>query len=215
MTFTVGSDRITATINSIRKIEWDSFQPNFYVIFNQGALDKLPATYITSFYLAPEEKPLLNTMVQQFPTVSVIELDLILNEVRKVLEKASLAVEIVLVFVVLAGLAVLFATTRATLDEKLYESALLKTLGANKAFVRKTTLVEYWVLGILAGGLAAVASEGLAFILYEQVFKMSAQIHWWLWLGAPLLGLLLIVPAGTLGNRQVFSLPPVAILNKS
>ncbi|NVJ61666.1 MAG: FtsX-like permease family protein [Gammaproteobacteria bacterium] len=214
MTFSVGSDRITATINSIRKIEWDSFQPNFYVIFNRGSLDQLPATYITSFYLSPEEKPLLNNMVQQFPTVSVIELDLILTEVRKVLEKASLAVEIVLVFVVLAGLAVLFATTRATLDEKLYESALLKTLGANKAFVRKTTLVEYWVLGVLSGGLAAVASEGLAYVLYEQVFKMSAQFHWWLWLGAPLIGLLLIVPAGTLGNRQVFSLPPVAILNK-
>ncbi|NVK89624.1 MAG: ABC transporter permease [Gammaproteobacteria bacterium] len=214
MTFNIAGDEITATINSIRKIEWDSFQPNFYVIFNPGALDKFPATYITSFYLAPENKRLLNQFVEQFPTVSVIELDLILNEVRKVLDKASLAVEVVLVFVVLAGLAVLFATTRATLDEKLYESALLKTLGANRAFVRKTTLVEYWLLGLLSGLLAAIASEGLAFVLYQYVFKMTPHWHWWLWVGAPLAAILLVVPAGSLGNRQVFSRPPMALLNE-
>jgi len=214
MTFNIAGDEITATIESIRKVEWDSFQPNFYVIFNDQALQKFPSTYITSFYLSPDRKLVLNDLVQAFPTVSIIELDLILSEVRKVLDKASLAVEVVLIFVVLAGLAVLFATTRATLDEKLYESALLKTLGANRAFVRKTTLVEYWLLGLLAGILAAIASEGLAFVLYEYVFKMTPQWHWWLWLGAPLAGMLLVVPAGGLGNRKVFSLPPITLLNE-
>ncbi|WP_144391299.1 ABC transporter permease [Pleionea sediminis] len=215
LTFTVGSDAITAEITSIREIEWDSFQPNFYVIFNEGALDSLPSTYITSFYMAPEQKLLLNDLVEQFPTQSVIELDVILNEVRKVLDKASLAVEVVLVFVILAGLAVLFATTRATLDEKLYESAILKTLGAGRSFVRKTTLVEYWVLGILSGGLAAVATEGLAFVLYHFIFKMPPEFHWWIWVGAPLAGLLMVVPAGSVGNRKVLSLPPIAVLNES
>ncbi len=214
LTFTVGADPITAEITSIREVDWDSFQPNFYVIFNDKALDRMPSTYITSFYLAPDQKLILNEMVERFPTQSVIELDVILNEVRKVLDKASLAVEVVLVFVILAGLAVLFATTRATLDEKLYESAILKTLGANKSFVRKTTLVEYWVLGILSGGLAAIASEGLAFVLYQFIFKMEPELHWWIWVGAPLAGLLMVVPAGAIGNRKVLSLPPVAVLNE-
>ncbi len=214
MTFNIGGDEITATIESIREVQWDSFQPNFYVIFNPGALDNMPATYITSFYLPSEQKLFLNDVLARFPTVSVIELDLILNEVRQVLDKASLAVEVVLVFVILAGLAVLFATTRATLDEKLYESAVLKTLGANRQFVRKTTLVEYWVLGLLAGVLAAMAAEGLAWVLYSQIFKMEPVWHGWLWITAPLAGLLMVVPAGLIGNRQVLSLPPVAILRR-
>lgn len=214
MTFNIGGDEVTATIESIREVQWDSFQPNFYVIFNPGALDKMPATYITSFYLPTDQKLFLNDVLARFPTVSVIELDLILNEVRAVLDKASLAVEVVLVFVILAGLAVLFATTRATLDEKLYESAVLKTLGANRQFVRKTTLVEYWVLGLLSGVLAAMAAEGLAWVLYSQIFKMDPVWHGWLWISAPLAGLLMVVPAGLIGNRQVLSLPPVAILRR-
>ncbi len=214
ITFNIGGDEITAKIASIRSVQWDSFQPNFYVIFNDKALDKMPATYITSFFLAPEQKVFLNQIVTQFPTVSVIELDLILNEVRKVLDKASIAVEVVLVFVVFAGLVVLLATTRASLDEKLYESALLKTLGANRAFIRKVTLIEYWVLGVLSGLLALIASEGLAYLLYLKVFKMTPVVHWWIWILAPLLGLLMIVPAGFLGNRRVLSLPPAVVLNE-
>jgi putative ABC transport system permease protein len=101
------------------------------------------------------------------------------------------------------------------LDEKLYESAVLKTLGANRAFVRKTTLVEYWILGLLSGLFAAFASEGLAWALYSQVFKMEPVFHGWLWITAPLVGLFMVVPAGIIGNRQVLSLPPVAILRRS
>lgn len=212
MTFNIGGDEITAPISSIRSVQWDSFQPNFYVIFNDGALKDLPSTYITSFFLEPGRKFFLNEIVRQFPTVSVIELDLILNEVRKVLEKATLAVEVVLVFIVFAGIAVLLATTIASLDEKTYESAVLKTLGANKAFVRRATLVEYWVLGLLAGAMAATASEGLAFLLYEYVFKMAPEWHIWIWLAAPIAGLLMVVPAGMLGNRKVLSQPPAAVL---
>ncbi|MEE4245134.1 MAG: FtsX-like permease family protein, partial [Kangiellaceae bacterium] len=215
ITFDIAGESITASIASTRTIEWDSFQPNFFVIFNDKALADMPATYITSFFLSPDQKVLLNRMVTEFPTVSVIELDLILNEVRKVLDKATLAVEVVLVFVVLAGLAVLLATTRASLDEKLYESAILKTLGANKAFVKKTTLIEYWVLGLLAGLLAAIASEGLAYALYLNVFKIDPIVHWWIWLFAPIFGLLMVVPAGMAGNKRVLKMPPASILNES
>ncbi len=213
LTFDIAGQLITAEIGSIRKVNWDSFEPNFYVIFNDQALIDYPSTFITSFYLAPEQKPLLNDIIREFPTISVIELDLIMGEVREVLDKATVAVEVVLVFIVFAGIAVLFATTLSSLDEKLYESAILKTLGANRSFVRKTILVEYCMLGILSGLLAAIASEGLAFALYEYVFKIDWQIHLWLWVLAPFFGLLIIVPAGILGNRRVLSMPPKLILN--
>ena len=213
ITFDIAGQLVTAEINSIRKVDWDSFEPNFYVIFNDQSLIDMPSTYITSFYLSPQQKPLLNDLVRAFPTVSVIELDIILAEVRGVLDKATVAVEVVLVFIVFAGIAVLFATTLSSLDEKLYESAILKTLGANRGFVSKTIFVEYCMLGVLSGLLAAIATEGLAFALYEFVFKIDWQFHYWLWLAAPILGLLIIVPAGVLGNRPVLSTPPKVVLN--
>ncbi len=213
MTFRIGADELTAEVTSIRKVKWDSFQPNFYVIFNKSALENMPATFISSFYLAPEQKMFLNDLVKLFPTVSVIELDLILAEVRRVIEKASLAVEVVLIFVMLSGIAVLLATTRSSLDDKLYESALLKTLGANRKFVAKTTFSEYWLLGLLSGVLAAISSEFIAFLLYEFVFKMEAQLHWWIWVTAPIIALLAVVPAGTLGSRSALKEPPSQVLN--
>ena len=213
LTFDIAGRPISATINSIRKVDWDSFEPNFYVIFNDQALVDMPATYITSFYLTPEQKPLLNDIVREFPTLSIIELDIIMTEVRGVLDKATVAVEVVLVFIVFAGIAVLFATTLSSLDEKLYESAILKTLGAKRAFVSKTIIIEYCILGVLSGLLAATASEGLAFALYEFVFQIDWHFHLWLWLTAPLLALIIIVPAGVLGNRSVLSMPPKVVLN--
>ncbi|MCO7225401.1 ABC transporter permease [Pleionea sp. CnH1-48] len=215
LTFDIGGRQVSAPITSIRKVDWDSFEPNFYVIFNDESLKSFPSTYMTSFFLASDRKLLLNDLLERYPTVSIIELDLILKEVRKVFTQASLAVEIVLIFVILTGLAILFATIRATLDDKMYEAALLKTIGANKGFVRKTTLVEYWVLGVLAGGFAALSAQSLALVLYQQVFQITPEFHGWLWFSAPLVAVALIVPAGVWGNQRVLKTPPAQILKEA
>jgi putative ABC transport system permease protein len=214
LTFNIGGFETTATIESVRKVNWDSFKPNFYVIFPPGVLDELGATYITSFYLTPERKPLLNTLLEEFPTVSVIEFDRILSQVRQVLEQASLAIELLLIFVIAAGLAVLLATVQSTLDEKIYETGLLRTLGASSRFIRRCTATEYWVLGLLAGVMAAISAEILAFSLYHFVFKIDARLHVWLWFGAPLIGMLLVVPAGLWGTRQIAGVTPYRILQQ-
>jgi putative ABC transport system permease protein len=214
LTFNIGGFETTAAIESVRKVNWDSFKPNFYVIFPPGVLDELGATYITSFYLTPERKPLLNTLLEEFPTVSVIEFDRILSQVRQVLEQASLAIELLLIFVIAAGLAVLLATVQSTLDEKIYETGLLRTLGAGSRFIRRCTATEYWVLGLLAGIMAAISAEALAFGLYHFVFKIEVRLHVWLWLGAPLIGMLLVVPAGLWGTRQIAGVTPYRILQQ-
>ncbi|HEX7025994.1 MAG TPA: FtsX-like permease family protein, partial [Gammaproteobacteria bacterium] len=214
LTFNVGSFEVSAIIDSVRKVDWDSFKPNFYVIFSPGMLENFGATYITSFHLPPESKPLLNNLLKAFPMISVVELDRILNQVRNILDQASLAIEFVLFFVLAAGLAVLLATVYASLDEKIYEAGLLRTLGAANRFIRRCTVTEYWMLGLLAGGMAAITSESIAFALYRFVFKIDAQWHVWLWLAAPLLGMLLVVPAGLWGTRRVLKEAPYRVLQQ-
>lgn len=214
LTFNVGSFEVAATISSIRKVDWDSFRPNFYVIFSPGMLEEFGATYITSFHLPAESKPVLNELLKQFPMLSVVELDRILSQVRNILDQASLAIEFVLFFVLAAGLAVLLSTIYATLDEKIYEAGLLRTLGAANNFIRRCTITEYWMLGLLASGMAAITSESIAFALYHFVFQIDVRWHVWLWLAAPALGMLLVVPAGLWGTRRVLKEAPYRVLQQ-
>jgi putative ABC transport system permease protein len=214
LTFNIGGFETGAVVESVRAVNWDSFKPNFYVIFPPGVLEDLGATYITSFHLPPQRKPLLNELLDRFPTVSVIEFDRVLGQVRQVLEQASLAIQLMLLFVIAAGLAVLLATVYSTLDEKIYEAGLLRTLGADGRFIRRCTATEYWVLGLLAGVMAAISAEAVAFGLYHYIFKIDARWHGWLWLGAPIVGVLLIVPAGLWSTRRIARVAPYRILQQ-
>lgn len=212
LTFSFGTGEITVKVTSLRNVQWDSFRPNFFMIFPPGVLDPFPATYMTSFYLPLQRQGELAQMVRQFPAVTVIDLDRIMEQVRRILTQVTLAVEYVLVFVLLAGFAVLYAALQASLDERLYEGALLRTLGASRRQLRAGHLAEYALLGALAGLLAAGGAELIAFILYKQVFHLDYSIKWVLWAMLPLSGALLIGAAGYGGTRRVVRRSPLVVL---
>jgi putative ABC transport system permease protein len=214
LTFYIGGLTTRAVVTSIRKVEWDSFEPNFYVIFQPGKLDNFGATYIGSFYLQEGRKIVLNRMLEKFPSVSILEMDQILKQVRNILQQASLAVEFVLFFVIAAGLVVLFSTTYATLDEKRYEAGVLRTLGANNKTIFLCTVSEYWLLALVAGVMAIFSTESIALGLYHFVFNIDPIAHYWLWWAAPLAAIFLIVPAGLFAIRNVINTQPMVVLNK-
>lgn len=213
LTFSFGSGEVTVTVTSVRTVQWDSFRPNFFMIFPPGVLEPFPTTYMTSFYLPLPRKGELAQMVRQFPAVTVIDLDRIMEQVRRILAQVTLAVEYVLVFVLLAGFAVLYAALQASLDERLYEGALLRTLGASRRQLRAGHLAEYALLGALAGLLAAGGAELIAFILYERVFHLDYTIQWLLWVLLPPAGALLIGAAGYWGTRRVVERSPLVVLS--
>ena len=111
------SERFNAEVASIRNVKWESFRPNFYMVFPPGVIDQFPATYLTSFYLHKEDKPLLRELVARYPAVTVLELDRMIEQVGRIFRQVTLAVEYVLVFTLLAGFAVLFAALQASQDE--------------------------------------------------------------------------------------------------
>ena len=114
LTFFVANQTFSARVASIRTVKWESFQPNFYVIFHPGDLDEMPTTYLTSFYLSAKQKILLKDLVQQFPAVSVLEVDAILARVKGILAQVSAAVEFILLFVLAAGLTITLARIAST-----------------------------------------------------------------------------------------------------
>lgn len=214
LTYSIGGAPLSARVEGLRKVQWDSFHPNFYMLFPPGVLDDFPATYLTSFYLTPAQKPLLIPLVRAFPAVTVFETDQLLAQVRAILRQVTAAVELVLLFVLAAGLAVLYAALAASHDERLHEGALLRVLGASRARLRTGQLVEFAALGVLAGLLAATGTELIAGLLYTRVFDLGYRWQWTVWVAAPLAGGLLIAAAGMLGTRRVVRASPMAVLRE-
>ena len=142
---------MTATITSLREVRWDSFQPNFFMVFSPGVLDDVTGTLITSVHVQPAQRPALVDLVRQFPEVTIIDIDALLSQVRDVMDKAALAVQYVFLFTLAAGLMVLLAAVQATRDERRYESAMLRTLGASRRVVFQGVAAEFTALGLLAG----------------------------------------------------------------
>jgi putative ABC transport system permease protein len=210
--FAIGEQRFTAEVASIRNVKWDSFRPNFYMVFPPRVIDRFPATYITSFYLQKEEKPLLRELVARYPAVTVLEMDRVIEQVGRIFRQVTLAVEYVLVFTLLAGFAVLFAALQASQDDRLYEGALVRALGGSRRQLRAGHLAEFTALGGLAGLLAAMGAECLVWVLYTEVLYLDHRFQWPVWIIAPVAGALLIGAAGYWGTRAVVQRSPMLLL---
>jgi putative ABC transport system permease protein len=213
--FIVVGKQLTATVNSIRSLRWDTMKPNFYMIFSPGTLESFPGTFITSFYLPHDQKNYLNQLVKKFPAMTILEVDLILKQFKTILTQLTEAINYLLYFALMAGFTVLFSAIYSSLDSRLYESALLRTFGANRALLGYSHSIEFALLGLVSGCLAAIISESLLFALYSKALNMDYRPTYYLWIALPLIGTFAVGITGFWGVRHVVNTPPLAVLRDS
>jgi len=214
LTIRVGADEFEARVASIRESDWQSMKPNFFVIFPPAMLERFPKTYLTSFFLPPEEKALLNSLLKQFPTVTVIELDIVIGEVRTIVERVGQAIELVLAVILLAGALVLVAGVQASVDIRLRESALLRAMGAGRGLLLGSLVIEFAVLGGFAGLLAVLGAEVAAWALQTQALDLDYQATPLVWPLGIVAGVLVIVVLGLLSCRRAVVVPPLVVLRE-
>jgi putative ABC transport system permease protein len=171
-------------------------------------------TWLTSLRLGTEERRLLVELVRRFPSVSIFDIDAILAQVREVMDRAALAVQYVFLFTLAAGITVLLAAIQSTRDERRYESAMLRTLGASRRVVLAGVAAEFIALGLLAGLLAALGASLAGWLLATQVFSLDFTLNPWLWVLGLVAGAVVVGGAGTFAARGVISHPPASILRE-
>jgi putative ABC transport system permease protein len=213
LSFVIGGANHEVKVTSLRDINWDTFQPNFFMIFQPGTLKDVPTTYLTSFYLAPGNDQQIVELSRAFPAVTILQVEALLEQLRSILDQVTLAVQYVLLFVLAAGLAVLFSGLQATLDERIRQGALLRALGANRALLIQARRIEFGLLGAVSGVLAALGCELVSFALYRYAFNLEWRPHAWL-LVLPLIGAALVGGAGVFGTRRALNASPLTVLRE-
>ncbi len=212
LTYNVAGQTVEATVASTREVNWDSFRPNFFMVFSPGALDGYPGTFISGTKVPDDKRNALVQLVRAHPTVSIIDIDSILLQVKGIIDKASLAVQAVFVFTLAAGVAVLFAAVQSTIDERRFESAMLRALGVKRRTVLSGVLTEFAALGFAAGLLASAGASILAAVVSVQLFELDYTFNGTLWVAGLLGGIVLVCASGYVAARGAINAPPVDVL---
>jgi putative ABC transport system permease protein len=215
LTYSVGGATFNARVTNLRKVNWDSFHVNFFVIASPGVLEKFPASYITSFHLRDAQVGLLDEMVKAFPNLTVIDVAAVMNEVRTIMDRVAGAVEFVFLFTWLMGFTVLYAAIAATRDERVYETAILRTLGASRRQLLAGLFAEFAGIGLLAGLVAALGASGTSYFLSTKILALPYEFNFWLLPAGMLAGAAVIGAAGIAGCYGVLNQPPLQTIRDS
>lgn len=209
--YDIAGSRLEVRITSLRRVEWDSFRVNFFVVAPPGVLEEYPASWVTSFHLAPERSPLMDELVREFPNLLVIDVAAILAQVQRMMDHVVRAVEFVFLFSLAAGLLVLFAAVSATHDERRFDAAVMRTLGAAARQLRAVQVAEFVFIGALAGFLAAVGATAVGWVLAREVLNVPFAVNPVVWIVGLAAGAMGVTIAGVLGTTRVLRTPPMQV----
>ena len=212
ITFSVGGLTFESEVVSTRSLNWDNMTPNFYFLFPEGLLEDYPRTSMTSLYIPPQKKLLVNELLRKFPTVLVIELDKIIDRIRTIVSQVTRGLEVMTLLILSCGVLVMFAAVSLSMSERLQESAILRTLGSSQRLILGIQWVEFTTLGLMAGLLASIGAEAAVAILQRFMFDMPFALHPWLWLAGPLAGGVLVGALGVVYSRKAVVQPPLEVL---
>ena len=214
VTFDIAGQSFEGRITSLRKVDWESFRPNFFVVASPGSLDGYSASYITAVSVPPQRTAFTRDLVGAFPNLSVIDVDAVLKQVRSTADQVSTVVQVVFWFSLAAGVLVLLAAVSASQDERLLEGGVMRVLGGSRRQLRLAQASEFAAIGLLSGLVAAIAASILSGVVATQVFDLPWRVNWQLAAAGGGIGLIAAMVAGLFATRRVLDAPPSVTLRE-
>ena len=216
LVFNVQGAMVETEVSSIREVDFSRIQTNFFVVFPTGVLETAPQFHVV-VTRTPDEAisgTFQRDLVSAFPNVSAIDLTQILKTVNTILDKISFVIKFMALFSVLTGILVLISSVVLSKYQRVKESVLLRTLGANRSQILRINAVEYFLLGALASLTGIFLSFGISWLIatyqFEIPFKPKMGPPFWVFLSITILTVII----GLLNSRDVVSRPPLEVLRR-
>ena len=214
LTWQVAGQNFTAPVASVRKLDWDSMQVNFFVIATPGLLANAPTSFVASFHLPAGQAAFNNRLSQRFPNMTVVDMSAIMRQVQGVMDQVIRAVQFVFLFALGAGLLVLYSALLSTQDERVHEAAVMRSLGATRSQVLASQRAEFIALGLIAGALAAFGATAIGYAIAAFVFQFSFHVNHWIWIAGPVMGLACVAINAFAGAHSALHRPPMVALRE-
>jgi putative ABC transport system permease protein len=215
LTFTVGAERFSGRVTSLRKLRWDSMKINFFVIAPPALLADFPASFVSAFHTEPRHEAALNELIKRFPNLTLVDVGAAVKQAQGIIDHVINAVQFVFLFALGAGLLVLYSALVATEDERRREAAVMRVYGASRAQVTGSQRAEFLAMGLVAGILATLGAALIGQLLARQVFELDLPPSPELWIAGPLAGVVLLSLNAWLSARKVLSASPALTLRDS
>ncbi len=194
----VAGQMLSVPITSIREVDWESFRPNFFLIYTPKLLEQYAHTFITSFKIPEEQQNKSSLLVKAFPTITLIDIDKIFKQAQSIISKLADSASLIMFLTVISGALMLLTILQQELAQRRYEGALLQTLGASEKQTRQLDMLEFCLLGITCGSIAAVIAELLLAIMSARFFDLPITAHPLLWITLPILATVTFSGIGSL-----------------
>jgi putative ABC transport system permease protein len=216
LTFFLSGESLTAEIVNIRNVNWESFSPNFFMVLNPGTLENYSYTSITSFYLeGPNARQAIIDLSNNVPSVSTIEIGSVISQIQGAMKQASLAVQFVFLFTLIAAFLVMLTTIHVTKRDRIYEGSLIKAIGGSTKTVRTCLLVEFITIGSLAGLLGSFIAIISGYILATEVLDIAYQFNWLILLFGIIGGGCLLGVSSFFVTHTISQKAPITVLRES
>lgn len=207
--FNIAGSEKELTLLNTRGVDWGTFRVNFFTLLPHGLLEDYPANWVTSLHLQGDEPEYLVELVRRYPSISIIDIDVIISRIRTLMDRVAVAIEYLLGFTLVIGIIIMLTALKTTQDERQQEAALLHTLGASRKWILKGVLIEFLLIGGIAGSIAGIAASVTGMVLAEQVFKFEYAFSAIPVITGALSGAIIIAFIGLLGTNKILSQPPI------
>lgn len=214
LTFDVQGVPVQAYVASIREVDFQRVQPNFFMLFPAGVLEQAPQIYVTVARVPDEDlsPAVQQAVVQQYPNISAIDVSQILQTINSFIGQITIAIQFMALFSIVTGLIVLASSVATNRFQRVKESVLLRTLGASKKQIIKILSVEYLFLGILSALTGLILSVGATWLLGYFYFDLTFVPNLWVIILGTLLISALTIGIGMANSRSVYKKAPLEVL---
>jgi putative ABC transport system permease protein len=215
ITFDVQGRKLTARVTSLRHVDWRNSRTGFMILFRPGTLENAPQMLVGALNGPAgevERSRFQRTLVDKFPNISVIDVADVAKAIERIINNITLAVSFVASFVLLTGSLILIGSLAMTKFQRIYEVAVLKTLGAKRKVLLKILLAEYSLIGLVAGLIGSLAAVGLSYATSKWVFEIPWSFTPVVNFGGVGATILLVTVVGTLATFDVLSRKPLVTL---